>query len=135
MQALFEKVPLKNHESFACREFISDRFTAPWHQHPEYELTLIERGEGLRLVGDSVESFAAGDLVLVGAGLPHCWINPSPPPDHAAHAIVVQFNLNFLGKEFFSLPELWPVRTLLARAMRGLTFAGAVRDAVQRQMH
>ncbi len=74
MHALFEKVPLKNDESFACREFVSDRFTVPWHLHPEYELTLIKKGEGLRLVGDSVESFGAGDLacrmLLADAGLP-----------------------------------------------------------------
>ncbi|MBA3686115.1 MAG: cupin domain-containing protein, partial [Planctomycetes bacterium] len=52
-----------------------------WHFHPELELTWIKRGQGLRYVGESVEAFAAGDLVLIGPGIPHTWTSqPQPQP-------------------------------------------------------
>lgn len=135
MQAILEELPLTSRDAFACRDFVGRRFTAPWHAHPQYELTLIEEGSGFRLVGDSVERFESGDLVLVGGELPHCWTNPCASAEPRAFAIVAQFSLSFLGKDFLALPELLPLRTLLARAMRGLRFQGPVREMVRAQMH
>ncbi len=134
MQAVVEKVLLRENESFACREISVERFTAPWHVHPEYELTLIEHSSGTRLIGDSIEHFAAGDLVLVGGGLPHCWLNADSPPDQNARAIVAQFTPDCLGARFFDVPELRPVQSLLQRAARGLSFHGKVLRAVQREL-
>jgi len=85
-------------------------------------------------VGDSIAPFAAGDLVLLGANLPHFWQN-----EHAkragraegerARAVVVQFREDFLGAEVWSRPEFASVRRLLTRAARGLHFTGAVARA------
>lgn len=44
-----------------------------WHFHPELELTYIIEGQGVRMIGDRIAPFEAGDLVLVGPNLVHGW--------------------------------------------------------------
>jgi AraC-like DNA-binding protein len=95
------------------------RFPWQWHLHAELELTLILAGAGRRLVGDTVQPFAAGDCVLLGPDLPHCWVSG----DHAgpARAIVVQFSPDLAGAA--ARPML---RSLAARAGGGLLLDGRI---------
>lgn len=123
MLATLEKVSLRPGESFACKEFRTARFYSPFHFHPECELTLIEASHGLRYVGDSIEDFAAGDLVLLGPDLPHYWSNP-PAWGGEARSIVIQFLADLLGPGWLAAPELTAVRRLMQRARRGVRFSG-----------
>jgi len=45
-----------------------------WHHHPEYELVLVVKGRGRRMVGDHVDRFQENDLVLIGPYHPHLWM-------------------------------------------------------------
>jgi AraC-like DNA-binding protein len=91
-------------------------FAPYWHYHPAFELTLITRGSGIRFVGDSIENYQAGDLVLIGKHLPHQWVS-----DHHAslqEAIVIQFDHAFFqGQAVFH-----DLNLLLQRARMGLHF-------------
>lgn len=135
MRAQFEKVLLGPGESLACRAFRLRRFLSPFHFHPECELTLIEASHGLRFVGDSIQRFEAGDLVLLGPDLPHYWSNP-PDWRGSARSIVVQFREELLGAGGVGAPELVGVRQLLQRARRGIHFRGQpAREAAERLRH
>lgn len=118
--------------SFIWKRRRDPRFEFSWHVHPEAELTRIVKSRGRRLVGDSVEDYAEGDLVLVGPELPHTW--HSEPGRRGPHeAVVIQFAPAFLGADFLSRPELLPLRRLLERARRGLRFEGrGAREAGRR---
>ena len=122
MRARFEKVADDPQRSFQAREWRLERFDAPWHFHPEIELTLIVEGSGRRFVGDSIEPFEAGDLVMLGSGLPHFWQSGG---EAVAHSVVVQFRSDFLGGSIWEKPEFERIRRLIARAGRGLHFTGA----------
>lgn len=125
MKLRFEKIPLQEHQSLQVLALDKAEFDAPWHFHPEWELTLIQEGRGKRFVGSSIETFETGDLVLLGPDLPHFWHSETPngsPPK--ARAIVVQFRDSFPGKAFLQLPEMADVRHLLQRATNGLVFSG-----------
>ena len=81
------------------------------------ELTYIVKGNGTRFVGDSIKQFQSGDLVLVGANMPHQWVSamPSLGPQQAA---VIQFRADRL----LAIPEAGPLRSLFQKARHGLQF-------------
>ncbi len=91
-----------------------------WHYHPETQLVWTWRGQGLRYVGSSFERFEPGDLVLIGANLPHMWA----AADAEAVSTVIHFLPELWGAKFWQLPEVQQVRRLLAKAARGLRFTG-----------
>lgn len=109
------------------------RFDLGLHTHPEVELTLITSGRGHRLVGDSIETYGPGDLVLIGSQLPHAYLSPPGTTDNSA--IVAQFSRDFAGPEFLKMPEFAGVGRLLDRADRGLAFpADSVTSTIE-HMH
>src|SRR6187431_2677636 len=139
MRAQFEDVRWTDNESFLVRAYDLPRFAVPWHFHPEIELTLILEGSGDRCVGDHLEPFGPGDLVLIGPNLPHYWHSQpgagAPAKGRGrARAIVVQLREGSLGKRFFDLPETAAWRRLLEHARQGLAFDATAAAAVSRQM-
>jgi len=119
--------------SFLLRVFGDLAFTAPYHFHPEYELTLILEGRGKRYVGNHMADFDAGDLVLIGPNLPHCW-KLDGEEERTAATIVIQFSADFLGSSFFSAPELGPVLKLLQRSSYGIRFGQRTAESAREKM-
>jgi AraC-like DNA-binding protein/mannose-6-phosphate isomerase-like protein (cupin superfamily) len=107
-----------------------DAFRGPHHRHRHFELTWVEKGSGLRSVGDSVMPFCDGDLVLLGPNLPHRWATRHRAAPGRAVATVVQFEPELLDGTL--LPELRTAHLALAGAACGLAVAGATHQAVTR---
>jgi hypothetical protein len=124
MKATYEDIATKKgDESFFAYSFTVPAFKFKWHYHPEYELTLITRGKGKRLVGDSNESFTTGDLVLLGPGLPHTWSSDVVKKKNVS-AVVIQFSDAFI-QNFLHLNGFDRIAKLLSSSSRGLFFPHA----------
>ena len=124
MRARYEKITPDADRSFHVAEKRLARFDAPWHFHPELELTWIVESRGRRFVGDSIAPFREGELVLLGPDLPHLWQNEGlQKRGSRAHSVVVQFGIGFLGREIFTHPEFQNIRLLFGAASRGLEFS------------
>jgi len=135
IKALFETVHSGSGASFLVNSFSLEKFDVPYHFHPEFELTLILRGEGKRYVGKNMADFESGDLVLLGSDLPHSWKSEGAmSPDLSAKSIVAQFDRSFLGSEFFEKPELSNIRTLLKVSAHGIHFTGPTAHQIASQM-
>jgi AraC-like DNA-binding protein len=90
-----------------------------WHLHREMELTLVERGSGLRLVGDHMERFSGPELELLGPHLPHCIRGL-----RNSRGFSVQFHWP-LDHPLRALPEFAHLAPLWEHARRGLIFGAA----------
>ena len=122
MRASYEDIrSRKGNQSFVAYHLDVPAFPFKWHYHPEYELTLITKGSGKRLVGDSHENFEAGDLVLIGPGLPHTWVS-NRVRKNSSSAVVIQFSEEFISS-FLQHSEFADISKLLAGAVNGLYFS------------
>lgn len=121
--------------SWNAKLYEKSKFYMPWHIHDLYELTCITQGQGTRVVGDKVESFFKGDLLLIGQNLPHVWRSDSIE-QHAvkAQSITVQFSNDFPTPYFFDLPEMQPVKILLDASRRGVEPCGALRTLCESKL-
>jgi len=108
MKAQYERIERKDFQSFGAYSYEKKEFDTPWHYHPEFELTYITSGRGIRYVGNGFEYFEEDDLVLLGPNLPHCWKNNGKQQGKSG-AIVIHWDNNFLGsnKEYRAIAELF----------------------------
>lgn len=135
MKALFEKVRIEEQESLLIKHILTDRFDAPWHYHPEYELTFIAQSSGKRFIGDHVGDFSPGDLVLLGPNLPHFWRNDDDQLlEASAEAIVIQFSENINETMLSTLPEAERILQMLHRSRYGLLFSAPFQQRVGQKM-
>ena len=127
MRAEREHVETATGRTVVVKRFTARRFDVPWHRHPEVELTRIDRGAGQRMVGATVEPFGAGDLVLLGAGVPHTWRSETAADEVAA--TVVQFRVEQVQALAAAFAEATPVAAMIRRASGGLRFGAGSADA------
>ncbi|MBI9058512.1 MAG: AraC family transcriptional regulator [Labilibaculum sp.] len=129
-----ENVAVAEKSSFKVGKYRDSFFARPWHYHPEFELLLITKGYGTRMVGNHFEEFTEGDLVLLGANLPHAWISDphftKKDNEDTCESIYVQFRKSVFGTQFIDIPELQTVRTILQKAERGIKITGTQKEEI-----
>lgn len=111
---------------FVTRRNRYNHFLKIWHYHPELELVVIQESTGTRFVGDSIEKFNEGEVVLLGKDLPHMWLNDPPyfqkNSGLFADALCIHFKDDFLGNDFFKLATTEHLFQLFQMANRGIKF-------------
>jgi AraC-like DNA-binding protein len=93
-----------------------------WHFHPEYEIVYVETDSGFRHIGDHISTYKSSDLALIGPNIPH--LNFDYGVKSTVDTVVVQMKENFLGQDFFSLPEMAAIKNLFEKAKNGVAFYG-----------
>ncbi|NQU85101.1 MAG: helix-turn-helix transcriptional regulator [Mariniphaga sp.] len=133
MKTLLQKLPLEKDSSFIARTYETPYFETPYHQHTEYELMVIKKGNGTAFVGDFVGDYQTGDVYLHGNNLPH-WFRKKEENMIGA-SMVVQFRDDFLGQGFFDLPEMKSIQELLTNSARGILCTGMLKKNIEKKLH
>ncbi len=138
MNLIIERLYKDAKSSFVLQKDVYSHYPTPWHYHPEFELVLVLKSTGDKIIGDHMSSFSDGDLVFIGPNLPHVYRNSKcyyeENPDLMAEAIVIHFNLDFLGNVFFSIPEMESVARFLEESVMGFSIHGGTGQAVAQKM-
>ncbi|MDO5977390.1 AraC family transcriptional regulator [Flavivirga spongiicola] len=131
---LLDRSSLENN-SFTIKKNNHPYFLKVWHYHPELELVIILKSTGTRFIGDDIDKFQEGDVVLVGKNLPHMLLNDdeyfNASSNLRAEAIAVHFKKEFLGFDFFNTPEMKHISDLFERANQGIKFNAIGTDIIE----
>jgi AraC-like DNA-binding protein len=132
MKPHFLKVAVKPQNSFSIRHDILPTFRGIWHYHPELELHYVIKGEGVRFIGDNISNFSAGEVLLLGENLPHCWRCKEEyfQQDSGLNVevIVIHFLPDCLGRYLLNLPEAYLLPKLFEKAKSGIIVNGEARN-------
>lgn len=111
--------------SFSARRDVVADTNSHWHYHPEVELIYFEKGNGMQFIGDSIQTFKSGDVILVGSNVPHYWrFDAITEGTNEVDVKVVHFREDFWGADFLALPENSALFDTLQQAKLGIQVLG-----------
>lgn len=113
-----EITPLNKDDLFIILNYPNAKFDYPIHCHPEYELNLVMKTKGNRVVGEEKSNFEGVDLVLIGPYLPHVWKTDTD----TNHTITIQFSGKFLEYPIVATNLFASIKLLLEDSKCGLVF-------------
>ena len=121
-------------KSFSIRHDYLPYFYNQYHYHPEVELLFIQEGTGTQFVGDSIQRFEGGDLLLIGSDCTHYLRSDnkyfSGDPNLYVSALVIHFNPSIFGKDFLALVENRHIDQLLEKSKKGLRILGSLKSEI-----
>jgi len=103
-----------------------------WHYHPEIELVFVNGGSGKRQIGSHISYYTDGDLILIGSHLPHCGFTNQETGNK--NETVIQLKPDFLGNDFFGMPETRNILGLFNRAKAGIAFSGETKQRIGKKI-
>ncbi len=123
------RIPKTDKEAIQVQVDRGQHFYENLHQHPEIQITLIVKSEGVLIAGDYVGNFTEGDVFMIGKNQAHVFRNDkiyfNTEKDLQAEGITVFFDDNYFGDFFWNLNEMEAVRQLVNKASGGLRIQGA----------
>ncbi len=124
MDHLKAQIVVPDSTSFNVKRGMLTPETYKIHSHRNFEINYIVNGWGTRIVGDSIESFAPGDFVIIGPDLPHCWEVKGVSQGKSPECITIHFHENFFRLNIIQSPELQPLIELLKLSSLGIQYFG-----------
>ena len=120
--------------SYSYQKFYADSANSNtiWHYHPEIELVYVNGGAAKRQIGSHVCYYSDGDLILIGSNLPHCGFTDKLTGNESE--TVIQMKLDFLGNDFFNIPEMKKIQSLFEMAKGGIAFSGRAKRKIGDKM-
>ena len=123
----FEKVIPDNESSFKASVFNKKHFTSPWHFHPEFEVVMIEQGDGLCFCGDYTGKFYPGDIGVFGKNLPHFYLSDNrfykDDCKEGCKSIYIQFREEILPADYKHMPGFKAMHHILKESERGISLS------------
>jgi len=138
VKRVISKSLIPENKSFVVKQINERHFDPTFHAHPEFQLSFVIKGEGNRIVGNSLQPFHANDMVFIGPNLPHVWKN------HLSYfkknslldtsVIVIYFHKNFLGENIYEKEEFYKLNKFFSKSNLGVEIKGKTRKIIGNMM-
>lgn len=99
------------------------------HQHEEIQISLLVKGQGKLIIGDSVHAYTAGDLIVIDGKIPHLF--QSIRSQEVSHMISLFFTKSTFGSDFFTIPALEQIASFFDKPNTGYKVSSENLDARQ----
>ncbi|MCT4630882.1 AraC family transcriptional regulator [Winogradskyella sp.] len=87
------------------------------HQHEEIQLSYIVKGCGTLVVGDTINNYREGDMLVIGSNVPHVF--KSDESIEASHMLSLFFTKQSFGDYFFELEDIEAIQPFFERSIYG----------------
>lgn len=118
MKVLPFTIPKPTKDALIFQEDHQTSFYGYLHQHDEIQISYIKQGSGSLIVGDRVSNYRPGDVLVLGANLPHVF-KSNPRISETSQMLSVFFTEIAFGPSFFNTEELKPLRSFLSKSENG----------------
>ena len=132
MLPLFQKIEANIDHSFYVEHMKFQSFPNPLQFHPDIEILHVVKGTGSRFVGDSLDRYGPGDVVMIGQNVPHGWYSDEKytkkNSDLQSEILFILFKTEIFGDQFWNLPESKNILKLIQNSQRGIKLSGKTRE-------
>lgn len=105
MKVLPFKIPKPKNEALVYQVNREQVFYDQLHQHGEIQISFVEKGRGTLIVGDSINAYREGDILVIGSYIPHVFRSDTRIREESLmHTLF--FNHDSFGKDFFELSDM-----------------------------
>ncbi len=121
--------------SYSVKQYLDpcpDLKTPFWHFHPEMEVVYVKGGDGKRHIGNHLSYYQKGDLIFIGSNLPHYGFTDRLTGNESE--TIIQIKKDFLGDDFFKIPEMKEINLLFEKAKYGISFTGKAKFEIGAQI-
>lgn len=129
MKILPFKIPKPLNEAFIYQVDVGDVFYDKLHHHEDIQLSFIVEGEGTLIVGDTINQYKKGDIVVIGSHLPHVF-KSNNQSGKSSHMLSLFFARDSFGSGFFQLEELQELSSFFKRAIHGFKVTSSQKHIV-----
>lgn len=100
-----------------------NKFYQQIHFHREFQITMIQEGNGFLFVSDKVVPYEKGDVYFLGRNLPHALKTTKVPignPNSGSKAISLFFDQDKIKESLRNVPEAYRINKLIESSNYGL---------------
>ena len=119
MKVLPFKIPKPKNEALVYQIDREQVFYDQLHQHKEIQISYVEKGSGSLIVGDRINEYRAGDILVIGSFVPHVFRSDTQTKETSLmHTLF--FDQNSFPKEFFQLTDLSSIQSFFKKSEFGM---------------
>lgn len=106
------------------------------HQQDSWELSYVITGRGMRVIGDTIEPFSQGEVILIPPNIPHCWSFDEEICDSTGK--IENITISFTDQLLSDVSGIFEVLSDVTQGISGCTnaisFSGRILSDLQKTM-